>query len=73
MYEKFAHTVNELKGYISDTFTEIDGDWNLCRTVCQSVLDRSEDCRKVEGGHFELLRDQILNVNYLICRYNSCK
>ena len=23
---------------------EIDGNQNLCRTVCQSVLDRYEDC-----------------------------
>ena len=49
--------MNELKDYISDAFTEIDGDRNLCRTVCQSVLDRYRDCCKVEGGHFEHLRD----------------
>ena len=37
------HTVNELKDYISDAFTEIGGDQNLCCTVCQRVLDRYED------------------------------
>jgi hypothetical protein len=57
VYERNPHTVNELKDYISDAFTEIDGDRNLCRTVCQSVLDSYRDCCKVEGGHFEHLRD----------------
>ena len=57
VYERNPHTVNELKDYISDAFAEIDGNQNLCRTVCQSVLDRCEDCCKVEGGHFEHLRD----------------
>ena len=56
-FERNLHTVNELKDYISDAFTEIDGDGNLCRTVCQSALDRYEDCCKVEVGHFEHLRD----------------
>ena len=55
--ESNHHTVNELKDYILDAFTEIDGGQNLCCTVCQSVLDRNEDCFKVEGGHFEHLRD----------------
>ena len=36
------HTVNELEDYISDAFTEIDGDCNLCRTVCKDVLERHE-------------------------------
>ena len=53
LYERNHHTVNELKEYISDAFKEIDGDWNLCRTVCQGVLDRYEDCYRVEGDHFE--------------------
>ena len=61
VYEIDPHTENELKDYISYTFTEIDGDRKLCctvcHTVCQSVLDRYEDCCKVEGGHLEHLRD----------------
>ena len=48
--------MNELKDYISDAFTEIDGDRNLCCTVCQRVLDRYEDCCKAEGRHLEHLR-----------------
>ena len=51
--EKNLHTVKELQDCISDAFSEIDGDQNLCCTVCQSVLDRYEDYCKVEGGHFE--------------------
>ena len=42
----------ELKDYILDAFTEIDGDRNLCRTVSQSALNRYEDRCTVEGGHF---------------------
>ena len=67
------YTVNELKDYISDAFNKINGDRNLCRTVCRSVLDKYEDCCKVEGGHFEHMRDYILNANCLICKYNICK
>ena len=48
--------MNELKDYILDAFTEFHGDRNLCRTECQSVLDRYEGCCKVEGGHIEYLR-----------------
>ena len=57
VYEKKPKTVNELKDYIHDAFTEIDEDQNLCRTVCHSVLERFEECCNVEGGHFEHLRD----------------
>ena len=53
--DRNPHTLNELKYYISDAFTEIDGDRNLCCT--QSVLDRYEVCCNVEGGHFEQLTD----------------
>ena len=35
VYERNPYTVNELKDYISDSFTEIDGDRNLCHAVCQ--------------------------------------
>ena len=35
VYERNPHTGNELKDYISDAFSEIDGDRNLCCTVCQ--------------------------------------
>ena len=49
--------MNGLKSYISDAFIEIDGDQNLCYTVCQSIFDRYEGCCKVEGGHFEHLRN----------------
>ena len=37
VHERNPLTVNELKDYISDEFTEIDGDRNLCRT-CVRVL-----------------------------------
>ena len=47
VYERNPHTVNELKECISDAFTEIDGDRNLCFTVVRSVLDRYEDFCKV--------------------------
>ena len=56
VYERNPHTVNELKDYMPDAFTEINGDQNLGRDVCQSALDRYEDCCKVEGGHFEQIR-----------------
>ena len=56
-YDRNPHTVNELKDCISDAITEIDGERNLCHAVCQSVLDRYEDCCRVEVGHFEYLRD----------------
>ena len=29
----------------------------ICVAVCVNVLDRYEDCCKVEGGHIEHLRD----------------
>ena len=51
MYEKNPKTVNESKDYILDALREIDGDRNLCRTVCHSVLDRCEECCNVGGGH----------------------
>ena len=57
VYERNTHTVNELKDCISDAFTEIYGYQNLCRTVCQSALDRYEDCCMDEGGCLEHLRD----------------
>ena len=57
MYEKNPKTVNELKDYIYDAFTEIVENGNLCRTVCQSVLDRCEECCNVGVGHFEHLRN----------------
>ena len=52
VYEKNPKTVNELKDYIQDAFKDIDEDRNLCRTVCQSVLDRCKQCYNVGGGHF---------------------
>ena len=52
-YERNPNTVNELKDYILEAFTEIDENRNLCRTLCQSVSDRYDDCCKVEAGHFE--------------------
>ena len=57
VYEKKPKTINDLKDYIHVVFTEIDEDRNLCRTVCQSVLGRFEECCNFEGGHFEHLRD----------------
>ena len=51
MYEKNSKTVTELKNYIYDKFRETDE--NLWRTVCQSVLDRCEECCNVARGHFE--------------------
>ena len=30
--------MNDLKDYISNAFTEIDGDWNLCCAVCHRVI-----------------------------------
>lgn len=57
VYERNPHTVDELKEYISEVFIEIDADLHLCRAVCQSVLERFEECCNVEGGHFERLRD----------------
>ena len=56
-YERHRHTVNKLKTYISDAFTEIYGDGNLRRTACQSDFDRHKECCKVEGRHFSDLRD----------------
>ena len=52
-YERNPHTVDELKEYISEAFTEIDADSNLCRAVCHSVLERFKECCIVEGGHFK--------------------
>ena len=52
VYEINPHTVNELKDYISDAFTEIDGDQNLCCIV--SVFWTG---MKIECGHVEHLRD----------------
>ena len=53
VYEKIPKTINELKDYIRDAFKDIDEDRGLCRTVCQRVLDRCEECHNVRGGHFE--------------------
>ena len=57
VYKINPHTVNELKDYILEAFTEINGDRNLHCAVCQSVLDRYEDCYRAEGGYFDHLRD----------------
>ena len=57
VYEKKPKTISDLKDYIHLAFTEIDEDRNLCRTVCQSVLERFEECCNVEGEHFDYLRD----------------
>jgi len=52
VYEKNPKTVNQLRYYLHDDFREIDEDRNLCRTVCQSVLARCEECCNVDGGQF---------------------
>ena len=57
VYKKNPKAIIELKDYIHDAFKDIDEDRNLCCTVCQSVLDRCEECYDVGGGHFEHLRD----------------
>ena len=64
VYEKNPKTINELKDYIHDALREIDEDRNLCRTVCQSGLDRCEECCNVGGGHFKHLRDQLVSQAY---------
>ena len=46
VYEINPHTVNELKECISDAFTVIDGDRNLCRTV----LEYFEEIRRLLQG-----------------------
>ena len=56
VYEKNPTTVNQLKDYIYDAFREIHENQSLCHTVCQSVLDRFEECCNVSRGHFENLR-----------------
>ena len=53
VYEKNPKITNELKDYIHDAFKDIGEDCNLCRTVCQSVLARCEECYNVGAGHFE--------------------
>ena len=62
VYEENPKTTNELEDYIYGAFKDIDKDRNLCRTVCQSVLYRCEECYNVGGGHFEHLRDQTVSV-----------
>ena len=57
VHEKNRKTINELKDYIHNAFKDIDEDQNLCRTVCQSVLDSCEECCSAEGGHFEHLKE----------------
>ena len=44
VYEKNPKTVNEFQDYIHDAVREIDENLNLYRVVCQSVLDRCEEC-----------------------------
>ena len=43
MYEKNPKTINESKDCLHEAFKDIDEDRYLCRTVCQSVLDRCEE------------------------------
>ena len=57
VYEKNPKTINELKDYIHGAFRDIDEDRSLCRTVCQSVLGRCEECYIVDGGHFKHLNN----------------
>ena len=57
VYEKNPKTINKLKDYIHDAFKDIDKDRSLFGTVCQSVLDRCEECYNVGAGYFEHLRD----------------
>ena len=66
MYEKNPKIMNELKDYIRDTFEDIDEDQNLYLNVCQSVLDRSEECCHVGGGHFKHLKR--LNTKLFLCK-----
>ena len=56
VYKRNPNTVNELKDYISDAFTEVDGYRSLFHIVCQGVVDRYEECYKAEGGHLMHLR-----------------
>jgi len=46
-----------MKEFITEAFMDTDSDRKLYRTVCQSVSDRLDACRNVDGGHFEHLRD----------------
>jgi len=57
VYERNPQTADEMKDFITDAFMYIDSDLTLCRTVCQSVSDRLNECCNVDGGHFELFRD----------------
>ena len=67
VYEKNPKTLNELKDYIHDASKDFDEDRDLCRTVCQSVLDSCEECYNVGGGHFEHLK----RLNSFCERYNQ--
>ena len=49
VYEKNPKTVNKLKDCSHDAIREIDENPNLYRTVCQSVLNRCEECCNVSG------------------------
>lgn len=57
VYSMKPVTVPQLKNFINDAFEDIRSNRNLCRTVCESVKDRMQECINVEGGHFEHLRD----------------
>lgn len=47
----------QINEYISEVFTEYVVDRDLCRVVCESVLDKLEVSCNFEGGHFENLRN----------------
>ena len=54
VYERNPYTVNELKDYISEEFTDIFRDRNLCHSVCQCFLT---DMKIVARLKMKILRD----------------
>ena len=57
VYGRKPSTVKDLKDFIIEAFMDIDGNRQLCESVCRSVAGRFQECCNVDGGHFEHLRD----------------
>ena len=57
VYERKPANLDELRQFVTDSFAEIGRNLDLCQKVCQSVIDRCQECCDAGGGHFEHTRD----------------
>lgn len=53
VYSRKPVTVRQSKNFIDDTYKEFRSNYNLCRTVCESIGDTLQECINTEEKYFE--------------------